>query len=442
MGQQMRATLRGLWQSTPFRRFWIANTISSLGTSAYVMAVSWLTVRMYGSHGIALLALGYGIPQLVLELVGGAAADRTPRRKLYILTETSLFLLAAVLWLASTRGNVSLWLLVGVSACNGVISAFDTPARTALIGELVGSNEQVSAQQAFSVSSQLTTIFGPALGGILLSLGHHGGSNEQAAFFFNCFSYLPILLCFPFLPSPSQRQPHQQAGPRRQLREVLRGIRQGLVVVRQGRSLRVLMQLLAVVMVLGGPFQTLLPIFVHESLALGSVHTSYAALLSAVGLGGLAGSLLGLASGEQRQRFLALAIGAVGLGLSLLLLASTRVIHWASLSAFLAGACSIFTINLDTALLQGMTPPEMQGRVSSIASLGKGLQSLSAAAASEAIALLNHLFNHSWWHSNTYALVQGGLAVGLLAAAITLWAPLASLAEPATVLSSPAGEER
>jgi len=441
MGQQMRATLRGLWQSTPFRRFWIANTISSLGTSAYVMAVSWLTVRMYGSHGIALLALGYGIPQLVLELVGGAAADRTPRRKLYVLTETSLFLLAAVLWLASTRGNVSLWLLVGVSACNGVISAFDTPARTALIGELVGSNDQVSAQQAFNVSSQLTTIFGPALGGLLLSLGNHGSSNEQAAFFFNCFSYLPILLCFPFLPSPSHR-PDQKSGARRQMHEVLRGIRQGLVVIGQGRSLRRLMQLLAVVMLLGGPFQTLLPIFVHERLAQGAVHTSYAALLSAVGLGGFAGSLLGLASSDQRQRFLALAIGAVGLGLSLLLLASTRVIHWASLSAFLAGACSIFTINLDTALLQGMTPPEMQGRVSSIASLGKGLQSLSAAAASEAIALLNHLFNHSWWHSNTYALVQGGLAVGLLAAAITLWAPLASLAEPATVLSSPAGEER
>jgi hypothetical protein len=54
-----------------FRRFWVANIFSNLGTSAFVMALSWLTVKQYGAFGIASLALGYGIPQFCLQLIGG-----------------------------------------------------------------------------------------------------------------------------------------------------------------------------------------------------------------------------------------------------------------------------------------------------------------------------------------------------------------------------------
>lgn len=82
MSQRHLSALPRLWSLSTFRTLWLASTLSNLGTSAYVMAMSWLTVRLYGSYGIALLALGYGIPQLLLELFGGAAADRTARRKL------------------------------------------------------------------------------------------------------------------------------------------------------------------------------------------------------------------------------------------------------------------------------------------------------------------------------------------------------------------------
>ncbi|MEY2749962.1 MAG: hypothetical protein RLZZ168_1978, partial [Cyanobacteriota bacterium] len=50
--------LQRLWRNRPFRQFWLANMISNLGTSAFVMAMTWLTVKSYGAHGIALLALG------------------------------------------------------------------------------------------------------------------------------------------------------------------------------------------------------------------------------------------------------------------------------------------------------------------------------------------------------------------------------------------------
>lgn len=423
MHLQTLPALRGLWKNRIFRFFWMASTLSSLGTSAYVMALSWMTARFYGAHGIAMLALGYGIPQLMLELFGGAFADRLPRRRAFALTQSTLLLVAVVLWLVSTRMLVPLGLLVVVSACNGVISSLDTPARSALIAEMVPSEELVSAQQLFATSSQLTNVFGPALGGVLLSAGQGAHANEQAAFLFNVLSYFPVLLCIPLLPRPGLSALKRPGGWRAD--DVLREIGQGLTYVRDRRDLVLLMQLLAVVMVLGGPFQQLLPVFVHDSSMLGSSHAIYAALLSALGLGGFIGSLLGVAVSEQPQRWLALLLGSLGLGSAIMLFAGSQVIHWASLSSLLVGACSIFTINLDTALSSGMTPLGMQGRVASITSLGKGLQSLSAAVLSEAIAQFGGVIGRS----QAAGLIMVLMAAGLIASTLLLWRPLVTLAK-------------
>lgn len=409
--------LQRLWRNRPFRSFWLANLISNLGTSAFVMAMTWLTVKTYGAHGIALLALGYGIPQCLLQVFGGATTDRVPRRLLFLRTQSALLLVASLLLLATTRGMVPLWLLVGVNACNGVISAFDTPARTALISEMVEREELVVAQQVYSVASNVTNVFGPALGGVLLSIGSGDRSHEELAFLFNVLSFLPLLACIPWLP----RTPAPGGSASRPA--LWRSIREGLSYVRRQRPLRLLLQLLALVMLLGLPFQTLLPIFVHDHASMASNHSTYAALLSAVGLGGVVGSLLGMASGQARRLGLTLGAAAAGLGVAVLLLAGSQVIHWASLSAFLAGACGVFSLNLNNALMEGLTPMELQGRVIAIANLGKGLQAFSAAGASEAI----HLLGRAMASSNAYLLVQSALAVALLVGVLLLWPALAGL---------------
>jgi len=262
---RLLSSARFLWQLRVFRRFWVANLVSNLGTSAFVMALSWLTVKTYGASGIAALALGYGVPQFLLNVVGGAAADRISRRRLFQLTETGFFIVALTLWLASIDGTVPLWLLVAVNACNGAISAFDSPARTALISEMVPQGQWMEAQQLYSASSNITNIFGPALGGVLLSIGTSSRSHEEVAFFFNVLSFLPLLMLIPFLPSP-----HIAARVARIKGEsFLRSVAEGLQFVRGQWSLRSLLQLLAVVMLLGMPFQTLLPIFVHGHPAMG-----------------------------------------------------------------------------------------------------------------------------------------------------------------------------
>ena len=398
-----------------FRAFWLANLISNLGTSAYVLAINWLTVKQYGAAGIATLALTYGLPQMLLQLVGGTVSDRIERRRLFGFTQSGMLVMALLVLLAALQGLVPLWLLALASAANGVISAFDTPARTALVSDLVDRHQVSTAQQLYSLTTSVTNIFGPALGGVLLSIGPTARSHEEVAFAFNVLSFLPLLLVVPWLPRSVSHTTAQES--------FRASLRAGVYQVRQHANLRTLLLLLSLVMVLGMPFQGLLPVFVQRHLSAETGHGFYAALMSAVGLGSFIGSLLGMGLLERSRAGVLLAAASAGLSGAIVLLSASNVVHWASLSAFLAGACSYLAISVDNALLQAASGREMQGRINAIANLTKGLQSLSLAAAGYTI----HLLAGSGAFGSGYQLVQLSLAVGLLAGVVWLWPRLRRL---------------
>lgn len=407
------ATMADLLRQSGFRSFWLANLISNLGTSAYVLAINWLTVKQHGPAGIATLALAYGLPQMLLQLVGGTVSDRIDRRRLFTLTQASMLVLALLILAASLREVVPLWLLAGVSAGSGILSAFDTPARTALVTELSQASQVVVAQQLYSLTASVTNIFGPALGGVLLSLGPSTRSHEEIAFAFNALSFLPLLLCIPWLPRPRRLR----AQPPQAVESFRNSLRAGLAFVRQREDLRILLALLALVMVLGMPFQGLLPVFVQRHLSAEAGHGFYAALMAAVGLGSFMGSLLGIDLSERLRAGVLLAAAAAGLGLAVLLLTASNVVHWASLSAFLAGACGNLALSVDNALLQAGTEAQMQGRINAIANLTKGLQSISLALAGYGIHLLAHLGGGG----SGYQPVQVAMALALLLGVWLLW---------------------
>ena len=405
------AAMQTLLRRPGFRAFWLANLISSLGTSAYVLAINWLTVKQYGAAGIASLALAYGLPQMLFQLIGGTASDRMERRRLYACTQAGLLAMAVLILIASLRGLVPLWLLALVSAGNGLLSAFDTPTRTALVTDLVDAGQVSTAQQLFSLTSSVTNIFGPALGGVLLSIGPNARSHEEVAFAFDVLSFVPLLIAIPWLPRTAGRQ---RAAARESFRASLRA---GLHTIRQNRHLRTLLLLLGLVMVLGMPFQGLLPVFVQRHLSAETGHGFYAALMSAVGLGSFVGSLLGMGLLERWRAGVLLAIASAGLGVAVLLLSASNLLHWASLSVFLAGGFGNLAVSVDNALLQAGSEREMQGRINAVANLTKGLQSISLAAAGYTI----HLLASSQAFGSGYQLVQVGLGLGLLAGVAALW---------------------
>ncbi len=109
--------------------------------------------------------------------------------------------------------------------------------------------------------------------------------------------------------------------------------------------------------------------------------------------------------------------------MSVLILSASNVLHWASLSVFLASACGTLTVSLDNALLQAGTEQAMQGRINAIANLTKGLQSLSLAAAGNSI----HLLANTQRFGSGYQPVQVALGLALLSGVAWLWPRLRRL---------------
>ena len=352
-----------------FLWMWGANLFSNFGTSTYVLAINWIAVKEHGGIGLGAITLAYGLSQFIFQLFGGVVSDRFNRKVVFVITESSALILAVILALFATDKFFPIWFLALMNGLNGAISAFDTPARTTLINELVPVEDLVQAQQLYGLAANTTSILGPALGGLLLGLG-----DTAIAFWFNAFSFIPVLISLLFIHAHPRAKSHQ--GPSIPM---LTSIVEGLGYVRQNEQVRTLILLMSIIMILGMPYQTLLPMFAHKVLHAGS--SEFAALSSAVGLGGFLGTLMTTNLGNNPQSGRWLFYTSLMFGLFIFLFVESPVIHWAALSVCLAGACSAITLNLDSSLIQSLSPETFRGRMTSISGLNKGALSISAALA-------------------------------------------------------------
>jgi MFS family permease len=375
-----------------FRLLWSANLVSNFGTSTYILAINWIAVREHGALGLAAITLAYGALQFLFQLVGGSVSDRFNRKAVFFTTELFMTVIAFVLAGCASFQFIPLWLLALVNGINGGISAFDTPARTTLINESVPPEDLLDAQELYGTAANATSIIGPALGGILLGVGH-----VALAFWFNALSFIPILLSIGLL-KMNVSSVSQQKEP------IIQSIDECIKYIRDEKVLRTLILLITVIMVLGLPYQTLLPIFTHKVLHLGS--SEFAALSSVSGFGTFVGAVLATNLVVTRKPGpLILGTGLL-FALALFLFSQSFIIHLALLSIFLAGLCSTVALNLDTGLIQLLTPSDLRGRVTSISNLNKGGLSLSASLAS--------FCSHFWGMVVTQVILVGLLVLGLL----------------------------
>jgi MFS family permease len=336
------------FQHRNYRLYFAGQLLSLMGTWIQTVAQSWLVYQLTGS-AVLLGAVSFAtqVPILMLAPLAGALADRRDRRLLIVVTQATLMCLALALAGLTLAGVVAVWHILVLAALQGIVNAFDMPARQSFVVEMVGKDDLPNAIALNSTMFNSARMIGPAVGGLLVAL-----VGEGWCFLVNAASFLAVLagLLRMKLKPPSESSPHGASG----------GVAEGLAFVARTEPFRSLLLLVALVSLAGMPFSVLLPVF---AATLQAGPEGYGLLMGAVGVGALAGALRLAARDDVRRLERMPALATAGLALGLALFAQAPAFWLAAAALLMVGFCLITETATSNTLLQSLVPDRLRGRV-------------------------------------------------------------------------------
>lgn len=356
-----------------FRRFWVGQTLSLIGTWMQSMGQGWLALQLSDSaFVVGLVAAAGSLPILLFSLYAGVVVDRSDKLRLVKIAQSLLLLEAGVLWWFTWSGHITIPILIALALFSGMVGSLEIPARQSLMIDLVGRDDLRDAIALNSSGFNLARILGPSLGALIIA-------NFGLAWCFgvNALSYLTVLVSLASIALPKMVPPVIQSP--------WAGMRDGLLYVLHDRPVRGLVEMVATFSVLGIPYLALMPVYARDQLGLGA--GGYGLMLAAVGIGGLAGALGLAAVGRRVRRGRLLTVSALGYAASLVAVGAVRSPRAAVPLLLVTGCLMIVTNALGNGLLQSLVPDEYRGRLMSIYSLiAVGLPQVVGAFGAGAIA--------------------------------------------------------
>jgi MFS family permease len=335
-------------------RVWAAGAlVSNVGTWMQRTAQDWLVLteltRNSASAVGVVMALQFG-PQLLLLPLTGLAADVFNQRKLLMITQAAMGLLALALGLMTVTGIIQLWQVYLFAFLFGCASAFDAPARQTFVGELVGDEDLVNAVALNSTSFNAARMAGPAVAGLTIA-----SIGTGWAFLVNGVSYFAVLISLSML---RISELHEKPRARR-----TRGsLTEGFKYAWSRTDLRVTLIMLFLI----GTFGLNFPIFI-STMAVRVFHTNaggYGLLSSIMAVGTMSGALLGAEREKPRFKYLLWGAAFFGVGCAL---AAIAPLYWLFAGALvIIGIAALTFMNTSNSLMQLSTEPAMRGRVMAI----------------------------------------------------------------------------
>lgn len=343
------ALWRGVLRHHHFRWVWLGAMGSSVGTWMENVGVQWIMAEETGSTVmLGLLAAAQLGPILLLGVPAGLVVDWCERRALLLVTQAVLMAIAALLALASATGWATPGVLLALGLLAGAAMAFNTPAWQSLSPRLVPREELPQAIALMGLQFNLARVLGPAIAGALLA-----SYSATLLFALNALSFVGVLLAVATTP-PTHPPPAAARAPWREVREAVS-------FVARHPGARQLLLCLVLLSTFAAPLQRMLPLFVAE--VYGASETTYGALLSAVGVGGVLGGLtLGRIPGwYPRHHLIPLSLTLSGLLMTLFCaLDDPRL---GALCVLASGLAWIWGFSSIITAVQLLTPDAMRGRV-------------------------------------------------------------------------------
>ena len=352
----LRYALRALAHRN-YKLFFSGQTVSLIGTWMTRLATSWLIYRLTRSAWLlGLVGFASQIPLFVLGPFAGVWVDRLDRHRVLVVTQ--ILSMVQSFWLAALAliGHISVGDILALSLFQGIINAFDMPARQAFVTEMVTDRSDLASAIALNSSMvNASRLVGPSIAGAVIA-----ATNEGWCFFIDGVSYIAVIasLLMMRLNAPARQPRHTKL--RAEFTEGWRYVSQSVAI----RSILLLLGLLSLI---GMPYTVLLPIYAGQILH-GGAHT-LGFLTGAIGVGAL-GSAAYLAG---RKTVLGLgriiAITAAVFGSALIVFAYSR---WLWLSLFVlifTGFGMMESMAASNTILQTIVAEDKRGRVMSFYSM-------------------------------------------------------------------------
>ena len=365
MKNPLAGTFRSL-RSFNFRLWTAGALISNVGTWMQRVAQDWLVLTQLTHHDASALGLVMGLqfaPQLLLLPWTGLAADRLNQRKLLMLTQATMGVLALALGVLTIAGVIQLWHVYVFAFLSGSAAALDAPVRQTFVAEMVGDEDLPNAVALNSTSFNTGQMIGPAIAGLMIANVGIGW-----AFLLNGFSFAAVVISMYFF-RLSELRSSARAHP------ATSGFLEGLRYVWRRPDLRAILVMLFLI----GTFGFNFPIFI-STMAVNVFHSdarAFGLLSSLMAVGTLAGALF--AAGRRNPSLASLMAGAgvFGLGFTLAALAPG---YWSfAATLMIIGAAALTFANGTNSIMQLSTEPTMRGRVMALR-VGVALGGISVGA--------------------------------------------------------------
>lgn len=338
-----------------FRHLWLGMLPGTMAMQMGMITTGYVAYDISGSAAsVGFVSLGSGVPMLLLGLAGGVVADRFPKRNVLLLTQALIGIAATINAILVITGIVQIWHLMLVAAIQGVGFAFNMPSRQAFIGQLVSRERLMNAVALNNAGMNFCRVIGPSIAGALIAVPFVGAGGVYAIM--ACmYAYVVLSL----LRIQDRGRPLGSVRP-----PPLDSLREGLRYIRGNGVVSTLLALAFVPVLLGMPYQQLMPVFAEDVFNVGP--SALGLLLTFNGIGALAGSLViaGLTA-FPRKGLLQMMLG-IAFGLSLAVFAFSRSFHIGLASLIVIGFVSSGYQALNSTLVMNNADPEYHGRVMSV----------------------------------------------------------------------------
>jgi MFS family permease len=334
-----------------FRRYSAGVLLSLIGNWVEAAAYGYVVLLLGGSAAtLGLIGFLNTIPNLVFALPAGALADRYDRRKLLLIFQSLNMALAAALAVTWATGTLTLGLLGLLAIVGGILGTLSFPPFQAMLAATVPTSELESAVAINSLSLQVARFIGPALAGFLLA-----AAGPTWVFGVNAASFVAVLATLALLPSSRPAGGAIAGG----------AISDALRYVREQRSLASLMVLMVVAGLFGTPpVAFMIPAIVRYNLDAGA--GTLGAVMAAIGLGSLVGSVALLRLASRPNKGEPLIVGFLLTGIALAAIGASTI-TWLSVGlAFVGGLCGVVFVGLSTVVVQAMSTDELRARALAI----------------------------------------------------------------------------